>query len=182
MKHVFIFLAEGFEETEAIVPLDMLRRAGIDVKTVSVTGNKTVTGAHGIAIIADLLFNKETLTDGFLYILPGGMPGTRNLQQHAELNALLGEEAEKGKYLAAICAAPLVYGNLGLLEGKRAVCYPGFEQELKGAVVTDDAVCVDGNFITSKGPGTATAFALTLISLLSSPEKAQEVAAGMLLA
>lgn len=180
MKKVFVFLAEGFEESEAVLPIDILRRAGISVQTVSVTGNRIVTGAHQIPVQADLLFEEGNFSEGEMLVLPGGMPGTRNLQAHEGLAKLIFRYAEKGRYLAAICAAPLVYGQLGLLEGKKAICYPGFENELKDAVIIHDKVVRDGHFITSAGPGTAMQFGLTLAAILAGDEVAENVAKGML--
>lgn len=182
MKKVYLFLAEGFEEIEAIATIDMLRRANIDVKSVSVQSELQVKGAHGIAIEADLLFDATDFSDGTMLILPGGMPGTRNLQHFAPLATLIKEYAAANKYLAAICAAPLVYGQLGILKGKEATCYPGFEAELTEAIHSNKPVVVSDRVITSAGPGTVFQFALKIIDILSDKNTASNVAKGMLLA
>lgn len=175
---VYIFMAEGFEETELTAPTDLLRRAGHDVKLVSVTGKKLVEGAHGIRIEADILFEDKDLTDGELYILPGGLPGTTNLGAHAGLKNLLLKMDKEGRHIAAICAAPTVLGQFGLLEGKVATCYPGCEDGLVGAKEPDEdlAAITDGNITTSVGPGTAIDFGLELIEVLDSVEKADDIA------
>ncbi|MDR1762521.1 MAG: DJ-1/PfpI family protein [Dysgonamonadaceae bacterium] len=180
MKTAFIFLAEGFEETEAIAATDVLLRAGIDAKTVSVTGSKTVRGAHGISVLADLDFAAADFSKGDVLVLPGGMPGASNLRSHKGLEALIRKYYSEGKKLAAICAAPLVFGEMGLLEGRKAVCYPGFEKHLKGASISGQGTVIDGNFITGKGPGFAIPFGLAIVSELLGKAAADEVAAGML--
>jgi 4-methyl-5(b-hydroxyethyl)-thiazole monophosphate biosynthesis len=176
----FLFLAEGFEETEAIATLDILRRAGIDARTVSITGNSTVTGAHNIALVADELFDTTDFADGAMLILPGGMPGARHLNEHAGLRALLLRYYAAGKRIAAICAAPLVLGSLNLLKGKRATAYPGFEDCLTGATLVPVTVVKDGTIITSRGPGFVFDFGLALVAELLGKEKADEVADGLL--
>lgn len=172
---VYLFLAEGFEELEVVTPVDLLRRAGISVNTVSISGKKEVTGAHGITLHADLLFEQCDFTHADLLMLPGGMPGTKNLGEHQPLCQLLTEHNEKGKRIGAICAAPSVLGQLHLLEGKKATCYPGFESYLGDSYV-DDSVVVDGNVITAKGPGVAYDYALCLIYLLKDKDTADRVA------
>ncbi len=179
MKKVYLFLANGFEEVEGLTVVDLLRRAGIDCQTVSTTGELTVTSSHKITIHADRLFEDGALTDADMLVLPGGMPGTLNLLAHEGLKALLCSYAAEGKYLAAICAAPSVLGAHGLLKGKKATCYPGFEEKLTGAACTKDNVVVDGNIITSRGLGTAIEFALALITTLTDTHKATEVAASI---
>ncbi|MEG1615668.1 MAG: DJ-1/PfpI family protein [Bacteroidales bacterium] len=180
MQTAFLFLATGFEETEAITPIDVLRRAGIELKTISVSNEKNVTGAHGITVVADQLLSETDFTNATMLILPGGMPGTTNLKECVGLAKLLKEQNAKGGYIAAICAAPLVLGGLGLLHNKKATCYPGFEKELIGAHVSADAVVKDGNIVTSKGPGTALEFALSLAALLTTEEKAAQIASAMI--
>jgi len=176
----FLFLAEGFEETEAVVTLDILRRGGLEVITVSVTGRNTVTGAHGIAVVADQLFDETDFSEAEMLVLPGGNPGTENLSVHDGLRALLLRFGSEGKRMAAICAAPSILGELELLEGKRAAVYPGCENALKGAIVIDAPVVKDGNIITAKGPGMAFDFGLAIVTELKGQKKADEVAAGML--
>ena len=181
MKAVCIFLAEGFEEMEAMFPLDIMRRGGLNVKTVSVTGNKTVISSHQVPIVADLLFEELKEEDVEMIVLPGGLPGATNLDAHAGLDKLIMSFAAAGKPLAAICAAPSVLGQAGLLNGYKATCYPGFEQFLTGATVTGDNVTVDRNITTGKGPGAAISFATAIITQIAGEEKAREVTSGMLL-
>ena len=153
MKTIYVFLAEGFEEVEALTPVDVLRRAGLPVKTVSVTGVLTVNGAHGVPVVADMVFEEVKEGDAEMIVLPGGLPGATNLDAHEGLGKLIMTFAEAGRPLSAICAAPLVYGKRGLLKGKKVTCYPGFEKYLEGAEYTAALVEKDGNFITGKGPG-----------------------------
>lgn len=166
MKKVYVFLAEGFEEMEAITPVDLLRRVGVDAKLVSVTGEKAVTGAHGITCQADLLF-EEIDRDADALVLPGGMPGTLNLQAHMGLAELLVAHYNERKLTCAICAAPMVLGALGLTMGRNATIYPGMEEYLVGSDPVRDEVCLDGNLLTSRAPGTAIPFALMLAELLT---------------
>ncbi len=155
---LYMFLANGFEETEAIGCLDVLRRAEIEVKTVGI-GGKEITGSHGICVAADICADEISLDGLDGVILPGGMPGTTNLQADDSVINAVKVCAGKGKLVAAICAAPMILGCLGLLEGKVAVCYPGFEEHLKGATVDANAlVAIDGNIITGKGAGAAMLF------------------------
>lgn len=177
----YVFLAEGFEEIEAISVVDILRRGGVNVETVSIGQDKQVKGAHHVPVVADRLFEKADLQSADMLVLPGGLPGATNLNAHAALKELLVEYLDKGKYIAAICAAPQVFGGLGLLKGKKAVCYPGVEPKLTGATIVDEPVVQDGQIITGKGPGLAFAFGLKLVALLQGQAKADEVAAGMLL-
>ena len=180
MKKVFIYLADGFEEIEAVSVIDVLRRAGLDVSTVSVTGSKSVVGAHCITILADVLFEEAENSKGDMVVLPGGMPGTTSLGNHSGLSIVLRAYAEAGKYIAAICAAPSVLGKLGLLKSKSATCYPGFEQYLEGAAQGEEIVVHDNNLITSKGPGTAIHFALKLVEVLVDRNTAEQLRAGMI--
>lgn len=175
MKKAYLFLADGFEEIEGLTAVDILRRAGIDVCTVSIMGKKEITGAHQIEVKADALYENCDFADGDMFILPGGMPGTRYLGEHPGLCQLLKENAADGTQLAAICAAPSVLGDLGLLYGKKAICYPGFESRLTGAEVTFEKVVTDGNITTSMGMGTAIPFALRLVAILAGEKTAAEV-------
>ena len=180
MIRIGMFFAEGFEEAEAIVPADMLRRAGIDVRLVSITGRKEVTGSHKITVTTDMLFDKKECESFDMLVLPGGMPGTVNLEKCGELCSLIREYADKNMPLAAICRAPTIFGHMGILKGRRACCYPGFENELEGAkVVTDMEAVSDGNIITSRGAGCAHAFALAIISRFMGEQKASEIARGI---
>lgn len=175
---IYLFLADGFEEIEALGCVDILRRADLEVKTVGVTG-KIVAGAHGINVEADIIIS-ECGYDADMVILPGGSVGTDNLAAKPEVAALVEDAAERNAYVAAICAAPTVLGGLGLLEGRRAVCYPGLEGRLIGAVESSDRVCVDGRFITSRGPGTTSEFALKLVEILKGRQTADALRKGML--
>lgn len=133
MAKVYEFLATGFEDIEALIPLDIMRRAGVDFKTVSVTGDRLVESAHGVKLEADLLIEEANFSDADLIMLPGGLPGATNLNAHEGVRRALVEQNARGKMIGAICAAPMVLGGLGMLEGKRATCYPGFEKYLEGA-------------------------------------------------
>ncbi len=177
---IYVFLANGFEETEAVVPIDILRRAGFDVKLISITDELLVTSSHGVTIKADTTFDETDFNDAEMLFLPGGMPGTKNLDAHAGLCELLQDSAEKGVKLAAICAAPSVFGNLGLLNGKEATCYPGFEDQLMGASVSENPVVVSDNFITARGAGVAMKFALKLVEVLKGKKIAEELAAAII--
>lgn len=181
MKKAIVFLANGFEEMEATGTVDVLRRGGIDTKTVSITNERKVIGAHNMEYTADSVFTETDFSDADALILPGGMPGSSNLNDYEPLKELLIEHYKKEKIVAAICAAPLVLGGLGLLKGRRATCYPGFEPKLIGATVTGEAVEIDGNVITGRGPGLVFNFGLALVSVMKSDAVAEEVAAGLLL-
>lgn len=175
MKKAYLFLATGFEEVEALTVVDILRRGGIDCKTVSVVGDYDVTSSHAVTVRADLLFDEQDLNDAEMLIMPGGIPGTPNLKAHMGLDKLIRQYQADGKFLAAVCAAPTIYGEKGLLEGKNATCYPGLEDGLTGANVKTDKVVCDGQFITSRGMGTCIDFGLTLLEKLTNEETAQDV-------
>ncbi len=178
---VYLFLAEGFEEIEALTPVDVLRRAGIPIKTVAIGPEKTVLGSRKVPVVADILFG-EVEPDGVdMIILPGGQPGADHLYESEELRRIVRFSFEKNRILAAICAAPLVLGRLGLLEGKKATCYPGYEDNLKGAeVFPEKAVVCDGKIVTARGPGAASEFAFKLVELLADKEKADSIRRAML--
>ena len=182
MSKVYVFLAEGFEEIEGLTVVDILRRAGVETVMVSIADAETVTGSHGITVKADTVFSMCDFEDGDLFVLPGGMPGTRYLGAHEGLTSLLKKKAAEGKMLAAICAAPSVLGGLGLLNGHKAACYPGFEEKLTGAEVTMDPVAVSGNFVTSRGMGTAIPFALALTARLTDEETAKNLGKSIIYA
>ena len=175
MAKICVFTADGFEEIEGLTVVDLLRRAGAEVLMVSVKEGLTVKGAHNIELKADALFDEVCYEDADILVLPGGMPGTLNLRNYEKLCGLLKEFAAKDKKIAAICAAPMILGELGLLKGKKATCYPGFEDKLTEAEVCTDRVVRDGNITTSRGLGTAIPFALELISQLYGKEKAEEI-------
>lgn len=177
---ITVFLATGFEEIEAIAPVDILRRAGLDVRTVSIYGTPVVSGAHGVPVQADLLLGQVDFGQVEMMVLPGGLPGATNLDACAPLREAIAHHAAEGKAVAAICAAPLVLGHLGLLRGKRATCYPGVEHELAGAHCTGALVEVDGNIITGKGPAAAMEFGYALVEYLREQEASMPLRDGML--
>ncbi len=179
MAKVFLFLAEGFEEIEGLTVVDLLRRAEIDITTISITGKLTVTGSHHITTFADALFEDVDYEQANMLVLPGGMPGTMNLLEHPGLDTLLREFASKEKDIAAICAAPRVLGTKGLLAGKKATCYPGNETYLAGAQVLNTVVVEDGNIITSRGMGTAIDFSLAIIRHLKGSREAERIAGSI---
>ena len=181
MKTVYVFLADGFEEVEALTPVDVLRRAGMKVITVSVMEELVVQGAHGVPVVADAMFADIDPEAADMLLLPGGMPGATNLDAHDGLSELILNFAAPEKPLAAICAAPLVYGKRGLLKGRKATCYPGFEGYLEGAEYTAALVEQDGNFITAKGPGAAMAFAFAIVEKFCGVEKVLELKQGMMI-
>ncbi len=180
MAKVYEFLADGFEEVEALAPVDILRRGGVDVKTVSVTGTTTATSAHGVTMIADLRIEDADLSDADLLLIPGGLPGATNLRDHEGVRAALTAQAEAERYIGAICAGPMVPGSLGLLKGRRATCYPGFEKFLDGAEYTGELVTVDGNIITGEGPAASMPYAYTLLSLFRDEEATADIRRGMM--
>ncbi|MDA3846992.1 MAG: DJ-1/PfpI family protein [Vallitaleaceae bacterium] len=158
-----LFLAKGFEEIEAVSIVDILRRGGMDISMVSVAGNEQVEGAHGIVVTADYNFYEVDYSKYDMLILPGGMPGTTNLGAHEDLCELIVSFHDDGKWLAAICAGPSVYGKLGILAGEEATCFPGFEKYLEGAKLSELDVVVSNHFITGKGPGLSMKFGLTIL-------------------
>ncbi|MFZ1237248.1 MAG: DJ-1 family glyoxalase III [Prevotella sp.] len=182
MAKVYEFLAEGFEEVEGLAPVDILRRGGVDIKTVSVTGSQWVESSHGVTFKADLQFEDIShFDDADMLILPGGMPGAVHLKEHKGLNELLQKHFKQGKRIGAICAGPMVLGNLGILKGKRATCYPGFEKYLEGAEYTGELITVDQNITTAKGPAAAFIFGFYILTQVTSMENAAKVKDGMLI-
>ncbi len=179
MKKVYVFFADGFEEIEAFASVDILRRAGLEVVMVSVMDNEIVKGAHQISVFCDANIENCDFYDASLLLLPGGMPGAQTLGECEDLKRALIQGAEKGITLAAICAAPMVLGQLGLLKGKKATCYPGFEQFLDGANYTASLVEHDGNIITGKGPAAAQPFTYALVKHLVGEAKEKELKEGM---
>lgn len=180
MAKVYEFLANGSEEVESLIPLDVLRRGGVEFLTVSITGSKTVEMAHGARLEADLTFEEADLSDADLLMLPGGLPGADYLNEHEGVRKALTLQAERGGMIAAICAAPQVLGSLGLLKGRRATCYPGFEKFMTGAEYTHELCTVDGNIITGEGPAATFPYAYTLLSLLKGDAVAAQIAEGMM--
>ncbi len=180
MAKIYVFLANGFEDIEALAPVDILRRGGQEVVTVSITGSEYVESAHGVEVKADVWFETvEWFGDADLLILPGGMPGAANLDQHHQLVEVLYRHFGEGKLIGAICAAPLVLGRRGLLEGRRATCYPGFEQYLEGAEYTRELVTEDGNIITAEGPAAAFEFGYRLLARFVPEEVVDALKEGM---
>ena len=176
---VYVHFAEGFEEIEAVTIVDVLRRGGVDTKSVSVTGKREVCGSHGIIVCTDILFDEAIYDECEMLVLPGGMPGADNLLAHRELGLKITAFAESKKYLAAICAAPMVFGKLGILKNRKATIYPGMEENLTDAEVKSDRVVRDGNIITSRSAGTAMEFALTLVESLKGRETSLRLAQAM---
>lgn len=179
-KQVFVFLADGFEEMEAVAPVDFLRRAGVKVTTASIMGRRQVNGSHGVPYVADVLAEEADFSAADLVILPGGMPGAKYLEESALVKEQCLRLAKTGM-VAAICAAPGALGAFGLLQGKRATVYPGLEHRLIGAVATGEKVVVDGNIVTGQAPGAAIPFALTLVRLLCGEAAMQSVAEDLVL-
>lgn len=172
---IYEFLADGFELVEAMTPVDMLRRAGADIKTVSITSSKAVTASNGVTVIADMLISELAEENPEMIILPGGMPGSSNLRACVKVCEMTTDAAKRGIPVGAICAAPYILGELGLLDGREAICYPGFEDKLKGTVISDKKVVRDGNIITAAGMGVALSFSYELVSLLYGKEKADDI-------
>ncbi|SUO94964.1 DJ-1 family glyoxalase III [Suttonella ornithocola] len=180
MANVLLFLTDGFEEIEALATVDVLRRGEVDVKTISLTGKPIVTGSHHIPVQADQLFEQTNFSDVDMLIIPGG---TKAFNDYPALKETIQTHYNKGKKIAAICAAPMVFGTMGLLKGKKATCYPGFEEYLEGAEVQKGtAVVVDGLITTGRGPSLAISFALELLAQLTTKENSQKVAEGLLIA
>lgn len=182
MKKSFLFLADGFEEVEALATVDVLRRGTIEVKTVSISNRKEVTGAHGIPVVADFLLGEVKGEDAEFLICPGGMPGAKNLGDCVALVQWIQNHFDRGGYVAAICAAPaLVLSKIKMDRKYQMTCYPGFEEYLPEAHMQPHGVVVDGNLITGRGPAYAFKFGLAILEQLTSKEVAEDVAAGMLL-
>ena len=179
MGTVYVFFADGFEEIEAFTSVDVMRRAGLNVEMVTVTPDEIVTGAHDVPVLCDKNIENCDFFDADLILLPGGMPGAATLEKSADLRRLITRFAEQNKPIAAICAAPMILGIMGLLKGRKATCYPAFEQYLEGAEYTGKQVEKDGNIITGIGPGSAMEFALAVVELLLGKDKVQELKEAM---
>lgn len=179
MGTIYVFFADGFEEIEAFTSVDVLRRAGLNVEMVTITGEEVVMGAHDVPVLCDSYFKDCDFNDADLLLLPGGMPGAATLSKYEGLNNLILDFVKQDKPIAAICAAPMVLGKLGLLKGKKATCYPGFEQYLDGAECTGKQVEIDGKIITSIGPGGAMDFALAVVEMLMGKDKVAELEEAM---
>lgn len=176
---IYVMLAEGFEEIEALAFVDILRRAGVETQTVSINNANTVKGAHNISVVADIPLRRldTQCLDGI--VLPGGMPGAQHLKDSKEVADLLRYAHKQGKLIGAICAAPMVLGALGILEGKKAICFPGYESELTGADICESRVVEDGTVITSMGPGTTADFAAAFVRRICGAPTADTVLGSM---
>lgn len=175
MNNVYVFFAEGFEEIEALAPVDLMKRAGIPVKTVSISENKTVYGSHNLATITDLTLNEVDFGEAAMLVLPGG-PGHKKLEACDKLMRELDAFAKEKKPIAAICASPSIFGRRGYLEGKKATAFPGFEGELKGAIVSEEEAVIDGNIITGRGMGCSIPFGLKIVEFFTDCQTARELA------
>ena len=177
---VYILLADGFEEIEALAPCDMLRRADVEVRLVSVTEKLHVRGMHGISIMADLTVSEMNSRDIDMLVFPGGMPGAKNLDEHPRTDILVRHCLDRNAYLAAICAAPMSLGKIGVLAGKKAICFPGFEKYLAGAEIMEgERVVRDGNIVTAVGAGAAVDFGLKLVEIMKGKETAESIRASI---
>lgn len=172
---LYAFLADDFETVEALGVVDIMRRGGVEVCTVSISDKREVVTSHKIPVIADAIFDECSFDDGDVLFLPGGMPGTTRLDAHEGLSALIDRYYSEGKYIAAICAAPSILGHHGILKGRRATSFPGFEKELEGATVTGEGVTVDGKIITGRGMGKTIDFALTILEILTGKDNAEAI-------
>lgn len=179
MSRIGIFMADGCEEIEGLTVVDVVRRAKMEIKMISITGKREVTSSHGVTFLADALASEVNYDELDGIVLPGGMPGTLNLGADATVNEVIQKFAAEGKLVAAICAAPSVLGAAGILEGKCATCHPGFEEKLTGAQTSEDSVVVDGNIITSRGMGTAIPFALEIVRYYADDAAVEQVKNGL---
>ncbi|MBQ7470965.1 MAG: DJ-1/PfpI family protein [Prevotella sp.] len=181
MAKAYVFFADGFEDIEALAPVDILRRGGVAVTTVSINNGREVESAHGVTIMADTTFDEAgDFSDADILMLPGGMPGAANLDMHEGVKDALLRQSEQGKLIGAICAAPFILGHLGVLNGIKATCYPGFEGHLDGAEYTADIVTVDGQFITGRGPGAAMPYGYAILRKMGFGEAADALQEGMI--
>ena len=177
---IYVFLADGFETVEALAPVDVMRRAGLDVATASITEEKRVVSKHGITVLADITIDEVNENDAEMLMLPGGLPGADNLFASEKLKKMLISANEKGKYIAAICAAPYILGQLGILKGKKATCYPGFEDKLIGAEPTGMRVVRDQNVLTGIGMGAAVGFGLEAAAIFAGEEVKEKISTGII--
>ncbi len=181
MAKAYVFLANGFEDIEALAPVDILRRSGVEVVTVSISEGREVESAHAVTVLADVVFNQAgDFSDADILMLPGGMPGAANLDMHEGVRTALLKQNERHGLIGAICAAPFVLGKLGLLRGKRATCYPGFETYLEGAEYTAEMVTCCDNFITGRGPGAAMPYGYAILRQLGLGDAADKLQEGMI--
>lgn len=174
---IYIILGEGFEEMEAIVPCDLLRRAGVDVRFAGI-GGREITGGHGITVCADCVAEETDLTKAEMLVLPGGLGGVASILKSETVKKAVNRVYENGGYAAAICAGPTVLAKLGITDGKRVACYPGCEAKMGSAIICEENAVIDGRVITGRAPGAAFDFGLTLVRVLRGEEAAKQVAAG----
>lgn len=179
MAKAYVFLADGFETVEALAVVDILRRAGVETVTVGVSDNNEITSAQKVTVKADRMLADDDYADGDIVFLPGGMPGTKNLEAEKKVLDIVTKQHEAGKIVTAICAAPSVLGHLNILQGKKATCYPGFEKDLYGAKFVAEPVAEDGNIITSRGMGTAVDLGLALVKRVCGSEASERIAEGI---
>lgn len=177
---IHLFLADGFEELEAITVLDIIRRARLPIATVSITANRHVIGSHGISVKADMLFRKKDLRDSDMLIVPGGLTGVRNLSFHDGVKKRFEDQSNQKKPIAAICAGPVFLEKCNILSGKNITCYPGLESEFKEVNISKENVVVDGNLITAKGPAAALPFAFSILKFFIDEDAINQVKSGML--
>ena len=180
MAKVYEFISNGTEEVEALIPVDVLRRAGVEIIIVSTTGQQIVTTAHGVNIVADAMIEDICTDDADLLMIPGGLPGAENLCNHPLVREAIKKQYDAGKLVAAICAGPMIFGSLGISEGKRCTCYPGFETELKGADCTSAIIERDGNIITGKGPAAAFELGYAIVDYFLGENASQPLRQGMI--
>lgn len=180
MAKVYQFIANGSEEIEALTVVDVLRRGGIDIKTVSITGSEYAEMSHGVTIKCDETIESADLSDADMLLLPGGLPGATNLLAHEGVRKAFLKQFNDGKKIGAICAAPMVLGDLGILNGKRATCYPGFEQHLTGAEYTHELVTIDGNIITGEGPAATLPYSYAILGMFAPAEVVEGLKEGMM--
>ena len=180
MAKVYEFISNGTEEVEALIPVDVLRRAGVEILMVSTTGEQIVTTAHGVNIVADAMIEDIDVSDADLLMIPGGLPGAENLCNHPLVREAIKKQNDAGKLVSAICAGPMIFGSLGISDGKRCTCYPGFEDYLTGATYTGELVTVDGNVITGEGPAASFEYAYTLCEMLCGAATADALREGMM--
>lgn len=180
MAKVYEFIADGAEEIEALTVIDVLRRGGVEAVTVSVTGSEYTTSAHGVVIKCDTTIEEADVSDADFLLLPGGLPGATNLLEHAGVREALLKQVADGKKVGAICAAPMVLGDLGLLRGKRATCYPGFEKYLDGADYTQELFTVDGNVVTGCGPAATLPYSYAILEILTDHQTVEGLKEGMM--
>jgi 4-methyl-5(b-hydroxyethyl)-thiazole monophosphate biosynthesis len=182
MSKIGIFMADGCEEIEGLTVVDITRRAGLDIETVSINGTKQVTSSHKVTFLTDTTKEEADFESYDAIVLPGGMPGTIHLGEDETVGRIIREFAASGKLVAAICAAPSVLGQAGLLQGKKATCHPGFEEKLTGADCSTDSVVTDGNIITSRGMGTAIPFALEIVRYFLDDTAVDKIKTGLVYA